>query len=305
MVMPSSVWSGYLTFGLISVPVKLFSAARSESISFNMLHKGCGARVKQQYICPAHERPVTRDEIVKGYEYEKDRYVEIDPEDVKKIEPRTARAMEILEFVPLGDVDPLYFDSSYFLVPDEPGRRAYALLRQALADSGRCAIARVSMHNREYTVIVRPLEKGLAVHSMFFRHEVRRIEELGPVDSLEIKEKELELAHSLIQSLAAPFAPEQYRDTFQDSLRAMVEAKVQGQPVQEVEKPKLAPVIDLMAALKQSLEEARKLPRKQAGNASAAEAAFARPASRGAEPASMETAAAGRSRRKSARPRNG
>ena len=302
--MPSSVWSGYLTFGLISIPVKLFSAARSESISFHMLHKDCGSRIKQQYICPVHERPVPRQEILKGYEYEKDRYIEVGPEEIKKIEPRTARAMEILEFVPLPEVDPLFFDTSYYLVPDEPGLRAYVLLRRAMADSGKCAIARVSMHNREYTAILRPLEQGLAVHSIFFRHEVRRIEELGPVNGLEVKEKELELAHSLIQSLSGPFEPEKYGDSFQENLRALLDAKLQGQPVTEVEKPKLAPVIDLMGALKKSLEEARKLPRKQVAAESAAEPAAAHPARPTAEPAVAEGVSAARPRRKSARARS-
>ena len=290
--MPSSVWSGYVTFGLISIPVKLFSAARSESISFRMLHKGCGSRVKQQYICPLDERTVTREEIVKGYEFEKDRYIEVSPEEIKKIEPRTARAMEILEFVPLAEVDPLFFDTSYYLVPDDPGRRAYVLLRRAMADSDKCAVARLSMHNREYTVILRPLAQGLALHSMFFRHEVGRIEELGPVNGLDVKEKELELAHSLVESLSAPFEPDKYRDSFQQNLRAMLDAKLQGQPVTEVEKPKLAPVIDLMAALKKSLEEARKLPRKQAAADSTA------------EPAAADAAPAARVRRKSARSRS-
>jgi DNA end-binding protein Ku len=297
--MPSSVWSGYVTFGLISIPVKLFSAARSESISFRMLHKECGTRVKQQYICPVHERPVTREEIVKGYEFEKDRYIEVSPEEIKKIEPRTARAMEILEFVPLAEVDAMFFDTSYYLVPEDPGLRAYVLLRQAMADSGKCAIARLSMHNREYTAILRPLAQGLALHSMFFRHEVGRIEELGPVNGLEVKEKELELAHSLIQSLSGPFEPEKYSDSFQANLRTMLDAKLQGQPVTEVEKPKLAPVIDLMAALKKSLEDARKLPRKQAAADAAAEPAV-RPAQR-----VTELAPAARPRRKSARSRSG
>ena len=301
--MPSSVWSGYVTFGLISIPVKLFSAARSEGISFRMLHKECGTRVKQQYICPVHERPVTREEIVKGYEFEKDRYIEVSPEEIKKIEPRTARAMEILEFVPLAEVDAMFFDTSYYLVPDDPGLRAYVLLRRAMADSGKCAIARLSMHNREYTAVLRPLAQGLALHSMFFRHEVGRIEELGPVNGLEVKEKELELAHSLIESLSAPFEPEKYSDSFQANLRTMLDAKLQGQPVTEVEKPKLAPVIDLMAALKKSLEDARKLPRKQAAADSAAEPAV-HPAQRVTEPAAAGAAPAARARRKSARSRS-
>lgn len=269
--MPSSIWSGYLTFGMISIPVKLFPAARSESLGFHMLHKNCGSRVKQQLYCPVHEETISRSDTVKGYEYEKNRYVEIEPEEVKKIEPRTARAMEILEFVAADEVDPLYFENSYFLVPDEPGRRAYVLLRQALADRKKLAVAKVSMHNREYTVIVRPLEKGLAVHSMFYENEVRSIQDAGNVDGLEVKEKELELATSLVESLSASFEPEKFHDTFQDNLRKLVEAKLEGQPVEEVQKPKLAPVIDLMAALKKSLEEARKVPRKHAATAARAE----------------------------------
>ena len=265
--MPSSVWSGYITFGLISIPVKLFSAARSEGVGFHMMHRECGSRIKQQYFCPTHERPVTRDEIVKGYEYEKDRYLTIEPEEIKKIEPKTARAMEILEFVPTAEVDPIYFDSSYYLLPDEPGRRAYALLKTALEQSGYLGIARVSMHNREYTVALRPQGLGLTVHTMFYQSEVRRLEEMGPLNQTEVKEKELELAHSLIQSLAGNFDPGKYHDNFAGQLRTLIEAKVQGLPVVETEKPKLAPVIDLMAALKKSLEEVRKVPPGKAAEA--------------------------------------
>jgi DNA end-binding protein Ku len=260
--MAASVWSGYITFGLISIPVKLFSAARSEGVGFNMLHRECGTRVKQQYICPTHERTVGRDEIVKGYEYEKDRYVMIEPEDVKKIEPKTAKAMEILEFVPAAQVDPVYFDSSYHLLPEEAGRKAYGLLKAALEKSGYLGIARVSMHNREYTVLLRPHGKGLMAHSMFYQNEVRKLEEIGPLEEAEIKDKELDLAHTLIQSLAGDWDPAKYHDQFADQLRALIEAKVQGQPIVESEKPKLAPVIDLMAALKQSLEQMKKVPGK-------------------------------------------
>ncbi len=271
--MPSSIWSGYLTFGMISIPVKMFPAARSEGIGFNMLHKDCGSRVKQQYICPVHERPVTRDEIVKGYEFEKNRYIEIDPADIKKIEPATAKAMEIQEFVPSTEVDPLFYDTSYYLVPDEPGLRAYVLLRQALEESGKVAIAQISMHNREYTVIVRPLKKGIAIHSMFFHNEVRAIEDMGGVNSMEVKDKELKLAHSLIESLTDKFDPEKYKDNFQVNMQKMLDARLEGREVEEVHKPRLAPVIDLMAALKKSLEEAKKLPRKPAAAAPEAEAA--------------------------------
>src|SRR4030095_10072639 len=144
--MASSVLSGYLTFGLISMPVRLFSGARSSGISFNMLHRDDLQRVKQQYYCPAENRVVERSEIVKGYEYRKDEYVVVEPEEIKKIEPKTAKTMEILEFVKESDVDPVYFESSYYLMPEEAGRKPYALLVKALADSGYLGVAKVTMH---------------------------------------------------------------------------------------------------------------------------------------------------------------
>ncbi len=273
--MAGSVWSGYLTFGLVSIPVKLYPAARSVTISFNMLHKGCGMRVKQQLTCPEHG-VLSRDDIVKGYEYEKNRYVEVQPEEIKKIEPPTARTMEIMEFVPDKQVDPLYFDSSYYLVPDDPGRRAYALLRKALQGSNMLGIAKVTMHNREYTVILRPLgEEGIAIHSMFYQNEVRSIQELGQTDHTEVREKELELANSLIENLKGEFEPDKYHDGFQENVKQMLEAKLEGREVEEVAKPKLAPVVDLMAALKQSLKQAQSMPRKAAARASEAEPAEA------------------------------
>lgn len=277
--MAGSVWSGYLTFGLVSIPVKLYPAARGETIGFHLLHHGCGQRIRQQLICPEHG-VVPRDEIIKGYEYEKGRYIEVEPEEIKKIEPPTARAMDILEFVPFSEVDPLYFDASYYLVPDEPGRRAYVLLHAALVEGNMCAIARVAMHSREYTVIARPLKKGIVLHSMFYVTEVRNIADLGPVDSMEANPKELELAHALIESLRGEFDPQKYHDTFQQNVAKMLEAKLEGRPVNEVAKPKLAPVIDLMAALKKSLEEGREMPRKHPGGAGKAEPTPIRKAAR-------------------------
>src|ERR1700739_3270185 len=143
--MAASVWSGYLTFGLISMPIRLFSGARSSGISFNMLHRTDLQRIKQQLICSEENVPVSRDEIVKGYEYRKDEYVVIEPEEIKKIEPKTAKAMEILEFVPAGQIDPVYFESSYFLMPEEAGRKPYALLEKALEETGFYGIAKLTM----------------------------------------------------------------------------------------------------------------------------------------------------------------
>src|SRR5437588_3653690 len=222
--MAASVWSGYLTFGLISIPVRLFSGARSTSISFHMLHRDDLTRIKQQLYCPNDSRGVGRDEIVKGYEYRKDEYVVVEPEEIKKIEPKTARTMEILEFVKSSDVDPVYFESSYYMLPEEAGRRPYALLTRALDESDFVAIAKVTMHNREYTVFLRPHEGGLMLHTMYYADEVRKLEGFGAPD-VELKEAELKVAHQLIEALADEWNPEKYKDTFQENLKKRIEAK--------------------------------------------------------------------------------
>ena len=256
--MAASVWSGYLTFGLISLPVRLFSGARSSSVSFNMLHRDDMSRLKQQYYCPVDSRVVERDEIVKGYEYRKDEYVIIEPEEIKKIEPKTAKTMEILEFVKAKDVDAVYFDSSYFMVPEEAGRKPYALLSKALEESDYVAIAKLTMHNREYTVFLRPHKGGMMLHTMYYAEEVREVESFGAPD-VEIKEAEIKVAHQLIEALADEWDPEKYHDTFQENLKKLIETKLEGGEVQAVEQPKkLAPVVDLMAALKESLAQTKK-----------------------------------------------
>ncbi len=253
--MAASVWSGYLTFGLISMPVRLFSGARSSGVSFNMLHRDDLQRIKQQLYCPADNRVVERSEIVKGYEYRKDEYVVIEPEEIKKIEPKTAKTMEILEFVKTGDVDPVYFESSYYMLPEEAGRRPYALLTKALEESEYVAIAKLTMHNREYTVFLRPHEGGLMLHTMYYADEVRKVEGFGAPD-VELKDAEVKVAHQLIEALAADWDAEKYHDSFQDNLKNLIQTKLEGGKIAEVEKPKkLAPVVDLMAALKQSLAE--------------------------------------------------
>ena len=261
--MPASVWIGYLTFGLISMPVRLFSGARGEHVSFHMLHRDDLSRVKQQLYCPADDKMIDRSDTVKGYEYRKDEYVVIEPEEIKKIEPRTAKAMEILEFVSAREVDPLYFESSYYLAPEEAGRRPYALLARAMKETNYVAIAKLTMHNREYTVFLRPYEEGLMLHTMYYEEEVRRMESFG-AEGVELKDAEVKAAHQLIEALAGKFDPEKYRDTFQENLKNLIQARLEGKEVAEVEKPgKLEPVVDLMSALKESLSRAEKKPPKR------------------------------------------
>jgi len=252
--MATTVWKGHLTFGLISIPIRLFAAARGERISFNQLHNECHSRLKQPLYCPVHNRIVERSEVVKGYEYEKDQYVLFSEEDLDKIQPPTAKVMEILEFVKLDEIDPLYFDASYYITPEDAGLKAYQLLMKAMQESGYGAIAKQYMHQREHIVILRPGAKGLTLHTMFYSNEIRAAEAI-PTDKIELKDQEKALAQQLIASLAAPFEPQKYRDTYQDNVRALIDAKLKGQEVTEVAQPHLAPVVDLMEALKKSLAE--------------------------------------------------
>src|SRR5580698_9698907 len=252
--MATSVWKGHLTFGLISIPMRMSAAARGERISFNQLHKECHSRLKQPLFCPVCNRNVERSEIVKGYEHEKDQYVLFSEEELDKIEPPSARVMEILEFVKLDEMDPLYFDSSYFITPEDAGLKAYHLLMKAMEESGYGAIAKLTMHQREHIVIVRPGTHGLALHTMFYSNEIRAAEVLS-TDKIELREQEKTLARQLIQSLAVDWEPQKFRDQYMENVRSMIDAKLKGREVTEIAQPHMAPVIDLMEALKKSLAE--------------------------------------------------
>ncbi len=191
---------------------------------------------------------------MKGYEYEKDQYVLFSEEELDKIEPPSAHVMEILEFVKLNEMDPLYFDSSYYISPEEAGVKAYKLLMKAMEESGYGAVAKLTMHQREHIVIIRPGSRGMTLHTMFYSNEIRAAESI-PTDNVEVKDQEKKLAEQLIASLAAPFEPQKYRDEYQENVRALIAAKLKGQEVTEVAQPHLAPVIDLMEALKKSIAE--------------------------------------------------
>ena len=266
--MAATVWKGYLSFGLISVPLRLYVAARPEHVSFHQLHKVCKTRIKQQLYCPHCERVVERSEIVKGYEIDKGRWVVVEDAEIKKIAPQSTDTMEILQFVKLSDVDPLYFDASYYAVPEQAGRKPYKLMVETMEKTGYAAVAKVGMHEREYVVVIRPRDNGLTLHTIFYPNEVREVPEYGKTGDVDVKPQEIQLAEQLIKSLAGPFEPERYEDEYQKRLLELVEAKAEGKTIKAVPQRKKAPVVDLMQALKNSLAATeRKVERKPAAKA--------------------------------------
>jgi DNA end-binding protein Ku len=278
--MAATVWKGFLTFGLISIPVRLFTAARPERVSFNQLSKKTHARVKQQLIDPTTGEVVERSDIVKGYAVGKDQYILVEDEEIKKVQPASGDTMEIQEFVKLQEVDPLYYDQSYYIVPEEAGKKPYYLLVDTMKDSGYVAVAKISMHQREYTVMVRPRSGGLTLHTMYYENEIREVPEYGRRGDFEVKPQEIKLAQQLVESLASPFEPKKYHDAYQARLKELIEAKQQGKEAQPTEAKRLAPVIDLMEALQQSLKNRpeKKAPARANGMTPAEEEADAKPA---------------------------
>ncbi len=254
--MASTVWKGYISFGLVSVPVRLFAAAREDHVSFNQIHEVCGSRIKQQIFCPTCNRVVERSELTKGYQVDRDAYVLVNNEELKTLEAASSEAMEITQFVSLSEVDPIYFQASYYSAPEDPGRRAYTLLLQAMEKLNVAAIARVSLHSREQIVLMRPYHNGIVLHTLYYAEEVREIAEYGKTETLALQKPEMQLAEQFIEQLKAGFQPEQYKDEYKERVMALVETKRAGKVVAgQAEAPKLAPVIDLMEALKKSIAE--------------------------------------------------
>src|ERR1700722_11279122 len=253
--MPTSAWKGYISFGLISVPIRLFPAARYSHIAFHEIHRKCGHRVHQQLYCPYDEEVVSRDELALGYEVDKDKYVLVEPAELKELQPRSSTAMEIIQFVKLSEVDPVYFETSYFSVPEEAGARAYALLLKTMDDLDYAAIAKVTIHQRERTVIIRPYQNGLILHTIYYPKEIHEAKGYGETPS-NLKKQELDLAEQFAKALLKPFHPEQFHDEYTKRVEQLIASKSQGKPGPKSEKTKhLAPVVDLMSALKKSLAQ--------------------------------------------------
>lgn len=254
-----SIASLTISFGLVAIPVKLYTATvAAERISFNLLHKADGSRLKQQYVCLHDGKVVDRSEIVKGYEFAKDQYVMFTPEEIKELEEAGSAAIDIGEFVPLESVDPVYFDKTYYLAPDKGGPKPYTLLVTALRETKQCAIGRWAARGREHIVVIRAMQKGLAMHQLHFEAEVRPITSLG-IEPATVSEGELKLARQLIgQQSAKTFDAASYVDEFKGRVEAAIQKKVEGKEVSLSEKPAAAPkggnVIDLMEMLRASLQ---------------------------------------------------
>jgi DNA end-binding protein Ku len=261
--MPRAIATGQIAFGLVSIPVKLFSAAESsEKISFNMLHRDCGSRVQQQLFCPKDEQTIERTDVVKGYEFSRGQYVLFNEDELKALEEKATQQIEITEFVKSDQIDPIYFAKPYYLGPDKNGSRAYALLARALEETGRWAVARYNARGKGYLVVIRPLGKGLVMQQLYYPNEIRAMDEIELGDT-DVKPNELKMAVQLAEMSASEgFHPENYRDEVQARIRELIQQKVEsGQEIASttVEEPR-AQVIDLMEALRRSLDSPKSAP---------------------------------------------
>jgi DNA end-binding protein Ku len=286
-----AIGTANISFGLVSIPVKLFSASDSSSgISFNMLHGKCGSRVKQQYICPKEDNIVVpRDEIRKGYEFAKDQYVLFTNEELKALEEEARQTVEVTEFVPMSQIDPVYFDKAYYLGPDKGGSKAYWLLSETLKRTGRVALAKYAARGKQYIVMLRPMDGGLVMQQLLYADEVRPISEIG-LDRENVQEAELKLATMLVEQRAADrFHPEAYEDEVKKRIQAQLKRKIEtGEEISSAPSPESGEVIDLMEALRRSLGKQVPGPRRSAA-AGPSERKPARHAVRGA--AEKKTAA--------------
>ncbi len=256
---PRALSNGTLSFGLVSIPVKLYSATQpSSAISFNLLHKEDGSRLKQQYLCTRDGEVVERSDMVKGYEISKDRYVIFTPEELKSLEEKASEVIEIAEFVPEAKVDPVYYDKPYYLSPDRGGEKAYRLLSEVMRRTGRVALARYAARGKQYLVMLRPKEGGLVMQQLLYADEVRPFSEVPkPVAGTEVKEGEFALAEQLVAQIATDeFHPEKYKDDVKDRILEAIHRKADGQAVETAEpETHRGQIIDLMEALKQSLAQ--------------------------------------------------
>ncbi|HSE93381.1 MAG TPA: Ku protein [Methylomirabilota bacterium] len=282
---PHAIGSGTISFGLVSIPVKLYTATSGGTVSFNLLHAKCGSRIRQQTFCPTCNAVVDRNELVRGYEFAKDQYVRVGDDELKALEGEASKTIDITEFVPLEKVDPIYFERTYYLGPDKGGEKAYRLLANAMGKSGRVALAKFVMRGKESLVLIRSAQDGLMLHTMYFTDEVRSFGEIDKGKTAPVRPNEMELAQQLIDGLTNDeFHPEQYQDEYRGRVLDLVNRKVEGREVTVAAPPApKAQVIDLMEALRESL--AKRVPAAEAREAAAARKPPSKAVPKRAEPA--------------------
>ena len=256
--MAATVWKGFISFGLVSFPVRLFAAARPKGIHFHMLHKDDLSRIKEVLYCTEEDKPVSRDEIVKGTEVAKGEYVTVTDEELKKVAPPTASTMEILQFVKSSEVDPIYLESSYYVAPEEAVSKPYMLLLGAMGETKYYALAKVTMHGREHIAVIRPTRDGLVLHTMYFVDELQKKNAPKLSKNGRYSAKELQLARTLVEQLSGDFKPEQYHDQYVENVQRLLEQKQHGEKVTPVKQPKTRPVVNIMEALQKSLAGSKK-----------------------------------------------
>jgi DNA end-binding protein Ku len=291
-----SIGTGTITFGLVTIPVKLYPATESKAqLSFNMLHKACGTRVRQQYVCPKDNEVVGRDEIVKGYEFAPGQFVTFTPQELKALEERATQSIDITEFVPQEAVEPVYYDKPYYLAPDKGGDKAFHLLAEVMRESRRAAIARYAVRGKQHIVMVRPSGSGLVLQQLLYADEVRSIKEVPTGDAPTLRDAELKLAAQLVDQISSEtFDPSQYEDEVKKRVQADIQKKIEGQEIEISETPEApAQIIDLMEALKASLSASGRGGRGERASPEARRPAKAAP-SRASAKASKEGAASGR-----------
>ncbi|HHT63460.1 MAG: Ku protein [Bacillota bacterium] len=261
-----TIWKGAISFGLVNIPVKLFPATENKSVKFNYIHKECNSPINYKKICPVCNREVTQEEIVRGFEYEKGRYVIINEEDMDSLPTQTTKTVDIIDFVDLAEIDPIYFSKPYFLAPAEGGQKAYHLLKEAMKQTGKIAVAKVTIRSTENLVCLRVYENTVMMETMYYPDEIRSPQSLPELSGeISLHENEIKMANQLINNLSGKFDPKKYKSNYRESLMKLIEAKVAGEQIQVPPTPDQGNVVDLMEALKASLKatEEKKTPEKK------------------------------------------
>ncbi|HJV04835.1 MAG TPA: Ku protein [Actinomycetota bacterium] len=258
-----TMWKGAISFGLVSIPVRVYTATEEKTLRFNQLHEKDHGRIRYKRVCSKDGEEVPFDEIVKGYEYEKDHYVVLTDEELDSVPVESSRAIDIEQFVDISEIDPVYFKKSYYLAPEETGVKAYTLLKEALREGAKVGIAKVSFRDKEHLAAIRLMDEVVVLDTMYWPDEIRAAEFEELDQDVKIRPQEVQMAESLIENLTDEWDPTRYRDEYREALLEIVEKKVAGEEIEIVEPPEETKVVDLMEALKASVEQTKKAPAKK------------------------------------------